>query len=334
MYRLIVTLSVLAIGFAPAAASAQTPLAPPLPPPPPPPPPPVAPVQTQTTTTLTLERVGARSTVLTGSPVRVRGTTGAFVAGETVTVRFFIAGRLRAERSAPLTPRGDGTGGFEVAYEPRRPGTLKIRAVHEATPALGPLAASGESADVIPRSVPRRAGSASIRALQRRLRRLGYVTGRRGSFDARTARAVLAFRKVTGMKRTTSASIGVMRAIARGEGRFKIRFREHGRHIEADLSRQVIALVQGGRVRRIYPVSSGAPGTPTVQGSFKIYLKTPGTNSLGMVDAAYFIRGYATHGYASVPVFPASHGCLRVPLAEARRLFRWVRIGTPVDVYA
>jgi lipoprotein-anchoring transpeptidase ErfK/SrfK len=95
----------------------------------------------------------------------------------------------------------------------------------------------------------------------------------------------------------------------------------------------VIALIQGGRVRRIYPVSSGAPGTPTVQGSFRIYLKTPGTNSLGMVDAAYFIRGYATHGYASVPVFPASHGCLRVPVAEARRLFRWVRIGTPVDVY-
>jgi peptidoglycan hydrolase-like protein with peptidoglycan-binding domain len=334
MHRLIAMLSVLVIASVPAVASAQTqsPVAPPLPPSPPPAPvAPVAPVQTQTT--LTLKRVGDRSTVLAGSPVRVRGTTGAFVAGESVTVRFFIAGRLRAERSVPLSPQADGTGAFKLDYTPRRPGTLKIRAVHDPTPALGPLAARAESADVIPRSVPRRAGAASIRALQRRLRRLGYVTGRRGSFDARTARAVLAFRKVTGMKRTTSASLGVMRAIARGEGRFKIRFHQHGRHIEADLSRQVIALIQGGRVRRIYPVSSGAPGTPTVQGSFKIYLKTPGTNSLGMVDAAYFIRGYATHGYASVPVFPASHGCLRVPLAEARRLFRWVRIGTPVDVY-
>jgi peptidoglycan hydrolase-like protein with peptidoglycan-binding domain len=250
-----------------------------------------------------------------------------------VTVRFFIAGRLREERVVALTPQADGTGGFLLAYEPRRPGTLKIRAVHDPTPALGPLAARVDSVDVIPRSVSRRSGPASIRALQRRLRRLGYVTGSRGSFDARTARAVLAFRKVTGMKRTTRASSGVMRAIARGEGRFRIRFRSHGRHIEADLSRQVIALIQGGRVRRIYPISSGAPGTPTVQGSFKIYLKTSGTNVLGMVDAAYFLRGYATHGYASVPVFPASHGCLRVPVAEARRLFRWVRIGTPVDVY-
>jgi len=327
MYRVIATLSVLAMASVPAAARAQSPVAPALPVAPPPP------VQTQTQTTLTLERVGGRSTVLTGSRVRIRGTTGVFVPGETVIVRFFIAGRLREERPVALTPQPDGTGGFLLAYEPRRPGTLKIRAIHDPTPALGPLAARVDPVDVIPRSVPRRSGPASIRALQRRLRRLGYVTGARGSFDARTARAVLAFRKVTRMKRTTSASNGVMRAIARGEGRFRIRFRQHGRHIEADLSRQVIALIQGGRVRRIYPVSSGAAGTPTVQGSFRIYLKTPGTNSLGMVDAAYFIRGYATHGYASVPVFPASHGCLRVPVAEARRLFRWVRIGTPVDVY-
>ena len=52
-----------------------------------------------------------------------------------------------------------------------------------------------------------------------------------------------------------------------------------------------------------------------------------------MVHSAYFIRGYATHGYASVPVFPASHGCLRVPIPDALSLFNWIRIGTPVDVY-
>jgi lipoprotein-anchoring transpeptidase ErfK/SrfK len=124
-----------------------------------------------------------------------------------------------------------------------------------------------------------------------------------------------------------------MRAIARGKGRFKIKFPEHGRHIEADLSRQVIALVQGGIVRRIYPVSSGKPSTPTVQGHFKVYSKTPGVNAKGMVHSAYFIGGYATHGYPSVPVYPASHGCLRVPIPDALSLFNWIKIGTPVDVY-
>ena len=80
-------------------------------------------------------------------------------------------------------------------------------------------------------------------------------------------------------------------------------------------------------------MSSGAPSTPTVVGSFKVYLKMPGTNAKGMVHSAYFIRGYATHGYASVPTYPASHGCLRVPIPDAKRLFNWIKIGTPVDVY-
>ena len=144
---------------------------------------------------------------------------------------------------------------------------------------------------------------------------------------------MLAFRKVTNMARTTNASVEVMRALARGKGTFKVRFPEHGRHIEGDLSRQVIALISGGKAQRIYHTSSGKPSTPTVIGSFKVYLKTPGTNAKGMVDSAYFIRGYATHGYPSVPVYPASHGCLRLPIPDARTVFNWITIGTPVDVY-
>jgi lipoprotein-anchoring transpeptidase ErfK/SrfK len=124
-----------------------------------------------------------------------------------------------------------------------------------------------------------------------------------------------------------------MRALARGAGGFAVRHPDLGRHIEADLSRQVIALIAGGRVRRIYPVSSGKASTPTVLGTFHVYLKTPGTNAKGMVDAAYFFGAYATHGYPSVPTFPASHGCLRVPMPEAMSIFSWLSYGDRVDVY-
>jgi peptidoglycan hydrolase-like protein with peptidoglycan-binding domain len=320
--------ALLAAVLAPSAASAQTPIAPATPSPSP------AAAPVTTTMALKVERVGGpRATALTGARLRIVGTTAGFVAGQTVTVRFFLAGVKRDARQVALQPRADGTGGFLVAYRPMRPGTLFVTATHEASPELGPIIAKAKGIDVIPRSVTPRSGKASIRALQRRLARLGYVTGARGSFDARTARAVLAFRKVTGMARTTSASIDVMRAIAKGKGRFVIKFRRHGRHIEADLSRQVIALIAGGRVQRIYPISSGKPSTPTVLGSYKVYSKTPGTNAKGMVDSAYFFRGFATHGYFQVPVFPASHGCLRVPIPDARNLFNWIVIGTPVDVY-
>jgi lipoprotein-anchoring transpeptidase ErfK/SrfK len=52
-----------------------------------------------------------------------------------------------------------------------------------------------------------------------------------------------------------------------------------------------------------------------------------------MVDSSYFIRGYAIHGYVSVPAFNASHGCLRVPIPDARSIYNWLRTGDVVWVY-
>ena len=88
----------------------------------------------------------------------------------------------------------------------------------------------------------------------------------------------------------------------------------------------VLAVVNG-------EVTMGFFNTPTVIGHFQVYSKTPGTNSHGMVDSNYFIRGYAIHGYAEVPTYAASHGCLRVPIPDAAAIYGWVREGTPVDVY-
>ena len=323
----LLTVTLVALVLAPAAARAQSPV-------PPPAPPTTVPAPVEAKLALKVERVGGpRATTLTGSSVRVRGTTTAFAAGQTVTVRFFERGRKRGAKRVALRAGPAGTGVFMLSYKPAAPGPLSIRAAHDPTPELGGLAARARTVDVLPRRVLPGSGRASIIALQRRLRRLGYVIGQPGVFDGRTSRAVLAFRKVTGMERTVSASVSVMRALARGKGTFKIRHRDHGRHIEGDLSRQVIALIDKGKVQRIYPTSSGAPSTPTVIGSFRVYLKTPGTNAKGMVDSAYFIRGYATHGYYSVPVYPASHGCLRLPIPDARSVFNWIDIGTPVDVY-
>jgi lipoprotein-anchoring transpeptidase ErfK/SrfK len=126
-----------------------------------------------------------------------------------------------------------------------------------------------------------------------------------------------------------------MHRLQRGRGEFRVRFPHHGRHVEADLAHQVLAeILPGGRVERIYTMSSGKPSTPTVVGNFHVYSKTPGTNHKGMVDYNYFVGGYAIHGYAQVPTYPASHGCLRIPIPDAAPVFGWMHVGTPVDVYA
>ena len=100
--------------------------------------------------------------------------------------------------------------------------------------------------------------------------------------------------------------------------------------MEANLTKQVLAEIEpGGKVREIYTISSGKPSTPTVVGRFSVYMKTFGVNEKGMVDSNYFIRGYAIHGYAEVPTYAASHGCLRVPIPDAAAIYSWVQDRDP-----
>ena len=119
-----------------------------------------------------------------------------------------------------------------------------------------------------------------------------------------------------------------------GKGGFKLRFPNEGKHVEADISRQVLVLADKGKVVATYPTSSGAPATPTVLGHYRFYMKAPGTNAKGMYMSNYFIRGYATHGYHDVPTYPASHGCLRNPIPDSVHIYNWIDLGDPIYVYS
>jgi hypothetical protein len=152
-------------------------------------------------------------------------------------------------------------------------------------------------------------------------------------YDAGTERAVLAFRKVNRMPRITTLTPFIVDRAMRGVGGFRARYPGHGRHVEAHLGQQVLALIENGKVVRAYITSSGAPATPTILGNFRFYMREPGTNSLGMVYSSYFIRGYAIHGYHLMPTYNDSHGCLRVPVPDAYAIYSWIRLGDQIDVY-
>jgi peptidoglycan hydrolase-like protein with peptidoglycan-binding domain len=213
-----------------------------------------------------------------------------------------------------------------------RPGQLTIKASHRATPTAPTFKARTLRVQAVrPNAGPGSRG-ALVSLLQAKLASMHYVVPRTGVYDAGTGRAVMAWRKVTGMSRTIYATPDVFAGLLAGRGQFKVRHPGDGHHVEARLNQQVLALIDHGKVQRIYITSSGKPSTPTVQGKFRVYMKTPGVNAKGMVDSNYFIRGYAIHGYADVPPYNASHGCLRVPIPNARSIYDWLRIGDVVWV--
>ena len=267
-------------------------------------------------------RAGRRAVAIPGSRVRVRGKLDPYTPGAQVTVSLFRKSRRVKSKVVSVKPSGR----FAVSIKPSKRGAHRVRV------------SQGAASDTVRLFVVRpraREGSRGIavRALQRRLKDLGYLTPVSGNFDGTTARAVLAFRKVNGFARITSAGRTVFRRLARGGGGFKVRYPKAGKHAEFDWSRQVLVLARGKRPALILHTSSCASATPTVFGHYRFYRKSPGYNSKGMYYSSYFVGGYAIHGYSPVPTSPASHGCLRIPIPSAKRVYGWVSVGDPIYTY-
>jgi peptidoglycan hydrolase-like protein with peptidoglycan-binding domain len=329
---------VLAAVPAPAAASTPIPLAPPAPPavPVPPAAPTTAPAPPAAVhMTLSLLRVGGSPPfALAGGRITVQGLVRPYVAGQTVKVSIYRQGRKVSVQVVPEAPDATGAGRFRIRFASSASGVVDIRAAHYATAEQVAFSARAPLVTFVHPNLGLGASGQSVRLLQSELNVLHYAVPLSGVLDEGTGRALIAYRKVTGLGRIPYAGEQVFNRLARGAGAFHVRYPHDGRHVEADLSRQVLAEIEpGGRVRTIYTMSSGKPSTPTVVGRFRVYLKTPGVNGEGMVDSNYFISGYAIHGYPEVPTWAASHGCLRVPIPDASAIYAWVHEGTPVDVY-
>jgi hypothetical protein len=277
--------------------------------------------------------VDGRLLAVAGRPLRIEGRIVPYVPSQTVSVRIWRGHKLL--KRVQVTPKATSTGRtatFSVRLEPTRSADLQVFAVHERTAEQRRLVARAAVSVLTPAASP---GTISpfVALLQQRLAALGYATPQTGTYDAGTERAVLAFRKVNRMPRITTLTPFIVDRLMRGVGGFKVRYPKHGRHVEAHLGQQVLALIEDGKVVRAYITSSGSPATPTVLGNFRFYMREPGTNGLGMVYSSYFIRGYAIHGYHEVPTYNASHGCLRVPVPDAYAIYSWIRLGDQIDVY-
>jgi hypothetical protein len=165
------------------------------------------------------------------------------------------------------------------------------------------------------------------------LRDEGYYDTDKHRYGSHTERAVMAFRKVNGMERIFNANPTIFKLLAEGKGAFHPKYGGGGKHVEVDISKQVMALVKDGEPQYVFHVSTGAAATPSDQGGYTFYRKDPGYNSLGMYYTVYYNRGEATHGYHSVPPYPASHGCIRNPIPDSIFIYNWIDLGDKMYVY-
>ncbi|MBS1721646.1 MAG: L,D-transpeptidase family protein [Armatimonadetes bacterium] len=117
-------------------------------------------------------------------------------------------------------------------------------------------------------------------------------------------------------------------------------FAEGTKRVEVSIEEQLLRAWQGDILVMETNISSGRSGHSTPRGNFaartkarmhysRLYDNAPMPWSV-QVNGDIFI-----HGYRSVPRYPASHGCIRMPLHgknAARWFYEWVDLGTPVSI--
>ena len=181
---------------------------------------------------------------------------------------------------------------------------------------------------------------------EQRLSTLGYWTGPvDGAFDSGSRHALVAFQKVEGRKRTgnlTSDELEALRIAVRPLPRHT-----GNAHVEIDLLRQVLFVVDDGdTVTHILPVCTGneelyvdhgqVHRAHTPRGRFQLLRKILGVrfSSLGLLYYPnYIYEGIAIHGSLAMRVYPASHGCIRIPMFAAKEFSKLVPLRTEVIVY-
>lgn len=186
-----------------------------------------------------------------------------------------------------------------------------------------------------------------VRALQRTLNRLHYDPGAvDGVFGSSTQYAVWAFQKVNGLN--PDGVVGPKTRRALDDPRLPEPLVPGGDadRVEIDLTRQLLYVYEGDRLALTSHISSGSEEpyctgdghcgdavTPT--GDYDTTWRVHGwrTSDLGrLYNPVYFVGGVAVHGYPSVPLYPASHGCVRIPMHTAETFPELVGDGEAVYV--
>ncbi|HVN06651.1 MAG TPA: L,D-transpeptidase [Bryobacteraceae bacterium] len=126
--------------------------------------------------------------------------------------------------------------------------------------------------------------------------------------------------------------------------------RPASRRIVVSIPDRKLALLEDGRVVKIYPVAVGADATPSPAGSFAVMERVkdpawyhpgkvvpPGKkNPLGPRWIGLSRKGYGIHGTSNPRSIGhrASHGCIRMRNQDVKELFGMIETGDEVDLFA
>ena len=122
-----------------------------------------------------------------------------------------------------------------------------------------------------------------------------------------------------------------------------------GKYIDINLKSQVMTIFEGGKLVDAFIISSGKPGMDTPKGQYAIHNKAlrPWSKRYELYMPYWMaITADGKYGIHELPEWPGgykeganhlgrpvSHGCVRLGISSAQRVYDWTVEGTPVIVY-
>jgi hypothetical protein len=247
--------------------------------------------------------------------------------------------------------------------------TTSVPAAVRSTQSTGPTTTTTPPKTVLHRTLGYGMVGDDVTHLQRRLRALKFNPGPiDGEYGALTQAAVWAYEKlVLGVPREEATGEVTPRMWKALQDPVPIAARRPraGKHTEIYLPEQVLVVFDGNEPLFISHISTGSgeewveevtidPGQYGNEDGKKPLHRleqglslTPGgvyhydrrrkgrwESALGgMLNPVYFNYGIAVHGAFEVPLYPASHGCIRIPNFISPKFYRLVELGEAVYVW-
>ncbi|MDP1833415.1 MAG: L,D-transpeptidase family protein [Candidatus Moranbacteria bacterium] len=124
---------------------------------------------------------------------------------------------------------------------------------------------------------------------------------------------------------------------------------KEGKYIDINLASQIMTIFEQGKLVDAFVISSGKRGMDTPKGTFKIENKAgrPWSKAYGLFMPNWMaLVPSGKIGIHELPEWPGgykeganhlgtpvSHGCVRLGVGAAKKVYDWVEIGTPVVIY-
>ena len=183
-----------------------------------------------------------------------------------------------------------------------------------------------------------------VAELNERLAAAGFNPDDADVYGRETRHAIFAFQKHHGLATTGDFTSDMWPLL---DEEIALPYRHELNRVEVDLAKQVMYIIENGKVDMVVTISSASGGTyrhhsggwavaSTPEGRYVFDRTVDGWRHafLGsLYNPFYFKGGYAIHGSSSVPNHPASHGCVRVTTWDMDVIKHKIELGWPIYLY-